>query len=234
MIPTAPHTPFVGRAPLLRRLGAMVRAQKNVLLVGPPGVGKSLIVEEVARSFPMMVARHCGCHGDLLAELEPQIGLEAGDLKLPARVHRLVAELPKRGRVLVLDNVRRVPPRVAHSIRVLLLRQPIWMVTRSTMPLELGHVWPYLFLFQRVDVPPFTPDETRAFLSAVEFERDRTELLRATLRLHRLSAGHPATRTALVAELRRRAYDLQTTEGLRLLALHARISLVESQLAVSA
>lgn len=231
MIPVAPHAPFVGRAPLLRRLGTMIRARKNVLLAGPPGVGKSRIVGQVAKSFSMLVARGCGCPGGLMEELEPQLGLPRGDLKMPARVHRLAAELPRRGRVLVLENVGRVPPRVAHLVRVVLLRQPVWIVTRSTAPLDLGHVWPYLFLFQRVTVPAFTPDETRAFLAAVEFERDRDELMRSALRLHRLSAGHPATLTALIAELRRRSHDLQSPEGLRLLALHARISRVESQLA---
>ncbi len=73
-------------------------------------------------------------------------------------------------------------------------------------------------------------DEPRAFLSVVEFERDRDDLLAAALRLHRLSAGHPGTLAALVAELRCRTYDLRTTEGLRLHALHARILLAESQL----
>ena len=36
---------------------------------------------------------------------------------------------------------------------------------------------------------------------------------------------------ALAAELRRRTYDLKTMEGLRVLALHARITLVEDKLA---
>ena len=231
MIPAVPKTPFVGRESLLRRLAAMVRAGRHVLLVGPAGVGKSLIVGEVARTFSVLRAPRCGCLGDLLGDLEPQAGLAAGDLTLPARVHRLAAELPKIGRTLVLDNVARVPPRVAHLVRVLLSRQPVWLVVRSTAPLDLGHVWPYLFFFQRVDVPPFTPEETRAFLSVVEFERNRAELLASARRLHRLSAGHPGTLTALVAELRCRTYDLRTTEGLGLLALHARITLVESQLA---
>jgi hypothetical protein len=208
----------------------MARAGKHVLLVGPKGVGKSMIVAEVLRSFPMLLAPRCGCLGDFLADLEPQAKLKRGELKLAARVHRLAAELPKTGRALLLENVGRVPPRVAHLVRTLLIRQPVWFVTRSLMPLDLGHVWPYLFFFQRVDVPPFSLNETRAFLAAVEFEGDRAGLLAAGLRLHRLSAGHPGTLTSLVAELRTRAYDLRTLEGLRLLALHARISLVESQL----
>jgi hypothetical protein len=226
-------TPFVGRAPLLRRLAAMARAGKHVLLVGPAGVGKSRIVAEITRQFPMLLAPRCGCLGDFLGDLEPQARLDVGELKLAARVHRLAAELPKTRRALVLENVRRVPPRVAHLVRVLLSRQPVWLVTRSVMPLDLGHVWPYLFFFQRVDVPPFTADETHAFLAAVEFAGDRGELLASARRLHRLSAGHPGTLAALVAELRGRTYDLRTAEGLRLLALHARISLVEAQLAAS-
>jgi len=121
---------------------------------------------------------------------------------MPARVHRLAARLPQIERPIVIDNVARVPSRVAHLVRFLMLRQPVWLLVRSTDPLELGHVWPYLFLFKRVDVPPFSLAETQAFLAAVDFAGDRRELLAAALRLHRLSTGHPATLAALVAELR--------------------------------
>lgn len=233
MIPPAPKVPFIGREPLLRRLHAAMRSGNHVLLVGPAGAGKTTLVREVGRTFPMLLANECNCLGDFLGDLEAQAGLASGDQKIAARVHRAATELPKVGRVLVMDNVGRVPPRVAHLVRVLLSRQTVWLVVRSTAPLDLGHVWPYLFFFKRVDVPPFTVDETRAFLAAVEFERDRDELLASTKRLHRLAAGHPGTLAALVAELRCRTYDLRTAEGLRLLALHARISLVESQLAAT-
>lgn len=227
---TPPTTPFIGRTPLLRRLSAMVRAGRNVLLVGPAGVGKSMIVDEMSRTFPLLVVPRSRSHGEFLAAAEPALGLAAGEMKLPARVHRFAAELPTRGRVLVLEHVHRVPPRVANLIRVLLPKQPVWLVARSTLPLDLGHVWPFLFQFQRVDVPPFTADETRAYLSQVDFPRDRDELLNAALKLHRLCAGHPGTLTALIAELRRRSYDLQSGEGLRLLAVHAQITRVERQL----
>lgn len=230
MIPALLQTPFVGREPLLRRLGALVRARRHVMLVGPGGSGKSMIVREVARGHPMLRAERSGCLGDFLADVEPQLMLGADGLRLAARVHRAVAELPKSGRPLVLENVRRVPPRVAHLVRVLVTRQPVWLVVRSAMPLDLGHVWPYLFFFQRVDVPPFTPAETQAFLAAVPFEGDRKRLLEAARRLHRLSAGHPGTLAALAAELRCRTYDLESSEGLGLLALHARISAVERDL----
>lgn len=208
----------------------MVRAGKHVLLVGPAGSGKSMIVRETARRFPMLLAERPGCLGDFLSDVELQLRLESGGLKLAARVHHAAAELPKLGRPLVLENVRRVPPRVAHLVRFLVVRQPVWLVVRSTTPLELGHVWPYLFFFERVDVPPFTLAETQAFLSALEFREGQERLMASAKRLHRLSAGHPGTLAALVAELGRRTCDLESPEGLRLLALHARISSVEAKL----
>jgi len=223
--------PFIGRKTLLHRLGGLYRSSRHVLLLGPSGVGKSLVIGELIRTHPVLFAPGCGCLGDLLASLEPAAGLDPGELKMPARVHRLAARLPQIERPIVLDNVARVPSRVAHLVRFLMLRQPVWLLVRSTDPLELGHVWPYLFLFKRVDVPPFSLAETQAFLAAVDFAGDRRELLAAALRLHRLSTGHPATLAALVAELRCRTYDLRTAEGLRLLALHARITLVEEKLA---
>ncbi len=224
--------PFVGRKTLLRRLEALYRSSRHVLLLGPRGVGKSLVLAELIRTHPVLFAPGCGCLGDLLTALEPAAGLDRGELKLPARVHRLAARLPQIARPLVIDNVARVPPRVAHLLRFLILRQPVWLMVRSTDPLELGHVWPYLFLFKHVEVPPFSLTETRAFLAAVDFPGDRRELLAAALRLHRLSAGHPATLAALVGELRCRSYDLRTAEGLRLLALHARITSLAASLSV--
>jgi hypothetical protein len=226
-----PSTSFVGRGPLLRRLERLYRASRHVLLLGPPGAGKSMVLAELTRAHPMLIASHCGCLGDVLADLEPAAGLEAGELKLATRVHRALARLQEIGRPVVFENVARVPPKVAHFIRVLMMNQPVWLVARSALPLNLGHVWPYLFLFERAELPPFSPEETRAFLTAAEFPGDRPGLLASTLRLHRLAAGHPGTLVALVAELRHRAYDLRTAEGLRLLALHARITDVEAQLA---
>jgi hypothetical protein len=222
---------FVGRKALLHRLGRLYRSSRHVLLLGPAGAGKSMLIAEFVRTHPVLLAPRCNCLGELLTALEPAAGLDRGDLRLAARVHRLARRLPQIGRPVVLDNVARVPPRVAHLVRYLLVRQPVWLLARSTQPLEIGHVWPYLFLFKRVDLPPFSLDETRAFLSTAAFSGNRSELIATTLRLHRLAAGHPATLAALVAELHSRTYDLHTPEGLRLLALHARITRVQAQIA---
>ena len=153
----APAAPFVGRDGLLRRLGEHYRAGKHVLLVGQPGSGKSLLVAEFARTHRLLWAPRSGSLGEILAALEPAIGVEAGELKIAARVHRLAAALPKLGCPLVLDNVSRVPPRVAHLVRVLLTSQPVWLLTRSTLPLDIGHLWSLLFFFVRIDLPPSSP-----------------------------------------------------------------------------
>ena len=230
MSPPQSKTPFIGRTALLHRLGRLYRSSRHVLLLGPAGAGKSMLIAELMRTHPMLLAPRCGCLGDLLGALEPAAGLDRGEFKLAARVHRLARRLPKIGRPVVLDNVARVPPRVAHLVRYLLVRQPVWLLARSTQPLEIGHVWPFLFLFERVDLPPFSLAETQAFLATADFPDDRAELLASALRLHRLAAGHPATLAALLTELRCRTYDLTSFEGLRLLALHARITWVETQI----
>ena len=231
MNPPFLNAQFVGRQTLLARLDRLYRTSRHVLLFGPAGVGKSMLLAEFAKTHPLLFAPHCSCLGEMLASLESTAGLNGDELKISTRVHLLAAHLPKIGRPIVLDHVARVPPRVAHFARYMLIRQPVWLVARSTQPLEIGHVWPFLFHFVRVDVPPFSPEETRAFLLAVDFAGDRNRLLASARQLHRLAAGHPGTLAALVAELRRRFYDLDTAEGLRLLALHARITDVEQRLA---
>ncbi len=231
MIAPAAEGFFVGRRPLLDRLAALLRKGKLVLLQAPTGAGKSMVIAKLAESLPILYAPRCGCLGDFLDDLEPQVKLERGELRMAARVHRLAKKLPQQRKPLIIDNVERVPPRVAHLIRVLMGGMTVWLVARSSLPLEMGHVWPYLFAFQRVDLHPFSFEETRAFLAAAPFRGDRQELLGAGLRLHRLSAGHPATLAALIGELARHTYDLKTMDGLHLLALHARITRVEAQLA---
>jgi len=233
MSPRKLETPFIGRGPLLRRLARFYRASRHVLLLGPPGAGKSVLIAEFMRTHPGLFVPLCGCLGDVLAALEPAAGLEHGELKLATRVHRTLARLAEFGRPVVFDNVARVPPKVAHFIRVLMTRQPVWLVARSALPLNLGHVWPYLFLYERIELSAFTPEETRAYLATADFPDGRVELLASTMRLHRLAAGHPGTLAALVAELRCRPHDLRTAEGLRLLAVHTRITCVEEELAAT-
>lgn len=222
--------PFVGRTGILRRLETMWSKGKLILLQAPSGAGKSMLIAKLAESRPILYAPRCGCLGDFLDDLEPQVRLQSEEMRIAPRVHRLAKALSIQGKPLVMDNVARVPPKVAHLVRLLMGNMPVWFVTRSSMPSELGHVWPYLFAFERIDLRPFTLDETRAFLTAAPFSGDRDELLAAGLRLHRLSAGHPATLAAIVAELGQRKYDLRTMEGLHLLALHARITGVQAKL----
>jgi hypothetical protein len=212
--------PFVGRRALLDRLAASYRAGRHVLLVGPPGVGKSRLLGELSQDHPFLVVPRSRCLGDLLGVLEPLAGLESDGLRLAARVHRLTARLPALGRPLALESVQRVPPKVAHFVRFMLTRQPVWLVASSTQPLAIGHAWPFLFSLQ----------ETRAFLAAAYYPGNRSALLASSTRLHRLAAGHPGTLAALVDELRVRRYDLGKASGLRLLSVHARITSVTAQL----
>jgi hypothetical protein len=224
---------FIGREKALQRLGEIYRERQNLLLVGPAGMGKSALLVEFARDHPLLLARRCGHLGDLLAELEPQVGLAHDHLTIAKRIHLLVNRLKELCPFLVLDNVAKSPPRVAHFVRAVLDFSPVWLVVRSELAHDVGHVWPYFYGFERVHLDPFSIAETHKLFAQIDFPGDRLELQAAALRLHHLAGGNPGALTALLAEMRVRTYDLHSVEGLKLIALHARISDVEAQIADS-
>ncbi len=228
MSPFPAQLPFVGRVTLLRRLQDLHRTNQHVLLLGRRGTGKSRIIAEMARDHPLLVVPHCDCLGRVMDAIESLAGLERGELKMAARVQRAIACLAKTEKPVVFENVARVPPKVAHFIRILLAQQPVWLVARSTQAADIGHVWPFLFFFKQVEVPSFAPRESLALLATVDLPGEREDLLGAAPRLHRLAAGHPATLAALIAEMQKRRHDLRSAEGIRILATHARITETEA------
>jgi len=96
-VPLLPETPFVGRAADLERVQAsLATSAAPVILVGPPGIGKTRLALEVARSSPHGLAVWIFCRAEsaqvpwsslveLFTRLEPE--------GLPERERRAVRQL---------------------------------------------------------------------------------------------------------------------------------------------
>ena len=158
--------PFVGREREVSQLGALHAQRKHVLIVGPAGVGKSALVEHLREQLSLLVSGKSAHLGGICEGLEPQLGLTPEGMKLLDRKKRLREALGAAGRVVVLDGVGWTGPKVSSFFESVAERAPVWICTRSERPWDLGHFWPLLARFARLEVPPFGLSETQALVVA--------------------------------------------------------------------
>ena len=103
-------------------------------------------------------------------------------------------------------------------------RVPVWVCARSERPWDIGHLWPLLVRFERVELRPFHPTETRAVVQgAVAAGSLPSAALGIVEWLHRRSAGIPLVLCQLCGELATGRYDLGHPQALRRLELDRRI-----------
>ena len=158
--------PFVGHEREISQLGALHAQRKHVLIIGPAGVGKSALVEHLREQLSLLVSGMSGHLGGICEGLEPQLGLTPAGLKLLERKKRLREALGAAGGVVVFDGVGWTGPKVSSFFESLSERAPVWICTRSERPWDIGHFWPLLARFGRVEVHPFSLSETQALVEA--------------------------------------------------------------------
>lgn len=144
--------PFVGREREISRLGALHAERKHVILIGPAGVGKSATVEHLRGQHSLLASAKSAHLGGICEGLESQLGLTPAGRKLLERK--------------VFDGVGWTGPKVSSFFESVAERAPVWVCTRSEPPWDIGHFWPLLARFARVEVHPFSPSETQALVVA--------------------------------------------------------------------
>jgi len=101
---------------------------------------------------------------------------------------------------------------------------PVWICVRSERPWDVGHIWPFLVRFEKVDLQPFHPNETQEFVEAcVSAGRVPRDTLTIVDWLHRRSGGAPLVLRELFEELATGKYDLSSPHALKRLDLDRRI-----------
>ena len=215
---------FVGREREIARLRQWHKQHKHVLILGPEGVGKSALVAHLRESLGLRVCPASERLSEICEALEGGFGLEAGDLPLVRRKNRLLKLLKGTKRAVVFDGASWTTPKLGNFIENVSERVPVWLCVRSEHPWDVGHIWPLLVRFEKVEIKPFHPAETRGLIAtAIRLGIAPPSAADAVERLHHLCAGNPKVLCELIEGLATGHYDPHRTFDLRLLDLDRRI-----------
>ncbi len=117
-----------------------------------------------------------------------------------------------------------ISPRLSSFIESVTERAPVWICARSEHPWDIGHFWPLLVRFARVELRPFHASETHALVeAAVAAGGVPAATLGIVEWLQRRSGGNPLVLRELFEELATGKYDLTNPRALRRLDLDRRI-----------
>ena len=219
--------PFVGRKNQSVQLRRLYGQRRHVLIVGPAGVGKTTLIGELRGTLPFLVCARSDTLGSICGNLETALNAPAPHLPLVHRKNRLLEMLAERGPTVVFDGVGWVTPKVSSFFEHVMEFAPVWICARSELAPDIGHFWPLLARFERVELPPFHLSESRALLAVVvESGRIPASAMGFAPRLHQLAGGLPRLLRELLEQLAAGHYDLSHRAGLRLLELDCRIKVL--------
>lgn len=182
--------PLLGRDEELARLAACANDALVVAVTGPPGVGKTRLVQEWLAGLPprsvgaVVLVRGARTEDDVLSRIAGTCGVSAGEGPVAASVRRIARALARRRvRTVVLDDAEACP-RIVATVAALLAGEGVRVVvvSRDRLPLAEARV---------LELPPLP------LASAAELFVRRAEATRgAPLAPHELS-GVPALVAAL-------------------------------------
>ena len=216
--------PFVGRKREAGELRLLHAQRKHALILSPAGMGKTALLSSLSDDLNLLVCPHSERLGAICESLEAEFRLIAGDLKLLQRKQRLLRALAQAQRTVVFDGTGWTTPRLSSFLEGAMERVPVWICARSEHPWDIGHVWPLLWNFVRVELKPFVLADTRSLIeTCVEEQLVPADVLSTVEWLQHRSKGNPFVLRELLGELSSHSYDLGNPHALELLDIDRRI-----------
>jgi len=217
--------PFIGREKQIAWLRQFHRERCHVLVLGPEGIGKSALIDQVRKPLGLWVCPHSEHLSEICTSLEHELGLDSEDLLVVKRKNRILKLLKERKDVtVVFDGATWTTPKLSTFIENVCLRVPVWVCARSEHPWDIGRIWPLLVRFHHIELQPFLPKESQRLVAAAVNEGTIPEKTLGIIDwLHRHAEGNPKTMCELLTEIAHGRYDFNNPHSLRLLDLDRRI-----------
>jgi len=223
--------PFIGRKKEIAQLRRLHAQRKHAVILGPTGIGKSALVACLRRSMPLIVCAQSEPLGGICEYLEIELNSPAPRLPLVRRKNRLIKMLAEIHRTVVFDGAGWTTPKVSSFFESAMELAPVWICARSELARDIGHFWPLLARFEKIELRPFRFSETNALLAAaVESGRIPPSVKPFVRQLHRLSGGLPLALVKLLEQFSVGHYDLSRRTGLQLLELDCQIKNLSANL----
>lgn len=216
---------YCGREKEAEQLRQLYADHRNVLLVGPAGIGKTALLRHVRQTSPLLLCEETSSLQRICDCMERELGWRHYKLNVPERKVRLIEYLTRRGETVAFDHVALTPPRVARFMAHLSERVPVWISCRSSRVPDIGHVWQYIGRFVRIDLGALNVQETSILVQAsIDQGHIQPSAAAHTRTLHRMAKGNPRLLEEMLIELSARHYEMDSDFGRGLLDLDRRIS----------
>lgn len=226
---------FFGREKEIDQLRGLYSRCSNVLLVGPAGIGKTALLQQIRQQCSLLICEESSSFCRICDSLERQLGWTHHKMSVIERKNRLLAYLARRGEPVAFDHVALIPPRVARFIAMLVEQIPVWIACRSTQRDAIGHVWEYIYDFTQVEIPPLTFAETqRLIFASAEAGNIQDDACGHVRDLYGMSQGNARALEELLIELAAREYKMDSDFGLNLLGLDRRIHEIDTAIKAAA